>query len=131
MQYGSEPEKDLQELWRRIIFTIMVANTDDHLRNHGFLYDIGRGWRLSPAYDINPTPLSIKPKILSTYIDFDNNDASIELALSVIEEFRISYKTANQIIEEVKNAVANWREVATKFDLSKKECDRMSSAFLH
>ena len=69
-QHGASPEQDMAELWRRIVFTVMIANTDDHLRNHGFIYERHKGWRLSPAYDMNPTPIEIRPRILTTAIDF-------------------------------------------------------------
>ena len=128
-QHGAAPTKDMVELWRRIIFTIMISNTDDHLRNHGFVYERHKGWRLSPAYDINPTPLHIKPRVLTTTIDFDDTTASIKTALSVIKEFRIPLQQANEIIDEVKSAVADWKSVAKNLGLSKKECDYMNSAF--
>ena len=63
----------LKELWRRIVFTIMVSNTDNHLRNYGFIYERYKGWRLSPVYDINPTPIAFAPRILSTAIDFEDH----------------------------------------------------------
>lgn len=66
----------------------MVSNTDDHLRNHGFIYERYKGWRLSPAYDINPTPLEIAPHILTTSIDFNDNTASLKTAMRVAKEFR-------------------------------------------
>lgn len=129
LQHGGSPTQDLEELWRRIIFTIMISNTDDHMRNHGFIYQRHLGWRLSPIYDINPTPLDIKPHILTTAIDFDDTNASIDTALSVIKEFRISKPKAIQIIEEVSQAVQQWKQIAREFGLSKAECDRMESAF--
>jgi serine/threonine-protein kinase HipA len=128
-QYGASPALDMEELWRRIIFTIMISNTDDHLRNHGFIYQRHKGWRLSPAYDLNPTPLQLKPKILTTAIDYDDTTASIDTALKVASEFRVSNKRADQIIKEVSNAVSQWRTVAKYIGLSKAECDYMSSAF--
>jgi serine/threonine-protein kinase HipA len=76
-EHGSSPDEDMKELYRRIIFNILVSNTDDHLRNHGFLYESQKGWRLSPVYDINPTPIQIKARLLSTNIDFDSNQASL------------------------------------------------------
>jgi len=130
-EHGSSPNEDMKELFRRIVFNILVSNTDDHLRNHGFLYESQKGWRLSPVYDINPTPIQIKARLLSTNIDFDNNQASLETALSVIEEFRLSKKEAVEIIKEVANAVTNWRKTAKCFKLSDKEIDYMSSAFEH
>lgn len=128
-QNGASPNNDLEELWRRIIFTVLISNTDDHLRNHGFLYERHKGWRLSPAYDINPTPTEIKARLLSTSIDFDDPTASIDLALSVIDDFRINKTRAKEIIKEVTEVVSQWQAVAARFGLSKKEIDRMASAF--
>ncbi len=130
-QNGASPEEDMKELWRRIVFSIMVSNTDDHLRNHGFVYERYKGWRLSPAYDINPTPLEIAPHILTTSIDFNDNTASLETAMRVAKEFRLKKDEASNIIKEVASSVKQWRQVATKFGLSKQECDRMSSAFAY
>lgn len=129
VQQGAAPEEDMKELWRRIVFTIMVANTDDHLRNHGFIYEPYKGWRLSPVYDINPTPTEIGPRILTTSIDLYDNFASLETAMSVAKDFRLTKEEASLIIEEVREAVNKWRKVASDFGLSKQECDRMSSAF--
>lgn len=130
-QHGASPNSDLEELWRRIIFTVLILNTDDHLRNHGFLYEPHKGWRLSPAYDINPTPIEIKARMLSTSINYDDPTASIDLALSVIDDFRIKKARALAIIKEVALAVSEWRSVATQFGLLKREIDRMASAFEH
>lgn len=129
IQNGASPNDDLTELWRRIVFSIMIANTDDHLRNHGFIYERYKGWRLSPVYDLNPTPVEIKPRILSTAINYEDRSASLELAMSVIKEFRINKNRAIQISKEVAAAVKQWRKVAVKFGLSKLECDFMRSAF--
>jgi serine/threonine-protein kinase HipA len=128
-RYGSRPEKDLQELWRRIAFSISISNTDDHLRNHGFLYD-GIGWRLSPVYDINPIPLDIKPRILSLAIDEFDANGSLDLLQSTREHFGLSQKHSDVILKEVKEAVHAWRDVATHFGISSKEQKRMASAFL-
>ena len=130
-QHGASPNSDLEELWRRIIFTVLISNTDDHLRNHGFLYERHKGWRLSPAYDVNPTPVEIKARMLSTSINYDDPSASIDLALSVIDDFRIKKVRALEIIKEVALAVSEWRSVATQFGLIKREIDRMASAFEH
>lgn len=129
-QNGAVPEEDMAELWRRIVFTIMISNTDDHLRNHGFVYERYKGWRLSPVYDINPTPLEIAPHILTTSIDFYDNSASLKTALSVVKDFRLKQGDALSVIDQVRTAVKQWREVASGFGLSKRECDRMSSAFV-
>ena len=130
MKDGANPNNDLEELWRRIVFTVLISNTDDHLRNHGFLYERHKGWCLSPAYDINPNPVE-EERMLSTSIDFDDPTPSIDLALSVIDVFRIKKIRAHEIITEVATAVSEWRSVATQLRLSKKEADRMASAFEH
>ena len=130
-QYGAKPHEDMLELWRRIVFTVLISNTDDHLRNHGFLYERHKGWRLSPVYDVNPTPMEIKGRVLSTSIGFDDPTASIDAALAVIDEFRINKNQAYEIIREVATSVCQWPHVAKKFGLNKKEIDRMASAFEH
>jgi serine/threonine-protein kinase HipA len=84
-QYGSQPEKDCAQLWRRIVFNILIANTDDHLRNHGFLYQL-RGWKLSPAYDMNPTPSDIRPRVLSLAIDEADNSGSLDVAYGMARQ---------------------------------------------
>ena len=101
------------------------------MRNHGFLYESQKGWRLSPAYDLNPTPTEIKPRILTTSIDFNDNSASLETALSVADDFRLTKNEANKIIREVAKAVFKWRELAKNLSITKREIDRMASAFEH
>jgi len=128
-QHGASPTEDMIELWRRIVFTVMISNTDDHLRNHGFLYERYKGWRLSPAYDLNPTPIHIKPRILSTAIDLYDTTASIKNALSVTKDFRVSATQAKNIIQEVQEAVSEWQSVAKNLGISKTECHYMESAF--
>ena len=130
MQNSLCPQKDLAQLWRRMVFNILVSNVDDHLRNHGFLY-VSDGWQLSPAYDINPTPSDIHPHTLTTAIGFDTTETSLEKAFDVIEDFRLSKKEACHILKEVSQAVSTWRETAKKLGLSKHEIDRMESAFEH
>src|SRR5690348_1427920 len=78
-QYGVKPEEDCAQLWRRVVFNVLISNSDDHLRNHGFLYDPAGGWRLAPAYDLNPVPTDIKPRILATAIDEADGTASLDL----------------------------------------------------
>ncbi|MDR0723569.1 MAG: HipA domain-containing protein [Endomicrobium sp.] len=128
-RYGSQPNKDLAELWRRIVFNVLLSNSDDHLRNHGFLYEHQKGWKLSPIYDINPTPTSIKPRILSTTIDFNNNEASLDLALSVIEDFRLTEEQAHGIVKDVVNAVTKWQKVAKQVGLKESDIEKISSCF--
>ena len=131
VQNGASPKADMTELWRRIVFTIMISNTDDHLRNHAFLYERFKGWRLSPVYDINPTPIEVKPRILTTAIDFDDSSASLQTALAVTEDFRLTKSEAHEIIKEVAGATQDWRKVASGLGLTKQESDRMASAFEH
>lgn len=130
-QHGAFPDSDLANLWRRIVFFILISNTDDHLRNHGFIYEQERGWRLSPVYDVNPTPIDVRPRILTTAIDLDDGTASLDLALSVAEEFRLSPAQAREIISEVRLGVSQWGQVAGELGLGKREIDRMASAFEH
>lgn len=125
MKHGAVVNTDLEELWRRIVFHICVKNTDDHLRNHGFLLT-DKGWRLSPAYDINPNEFGTG---LSLNISEKENTLDIELALSVATFFRIDSKKANQIINQIKKVVINWRQFAKDCGIGKSEQDRMSNAF--
>lgn len=130
-QMSVAPQEDLEELWRRIVFNVLISNVDDHLRNHAFLYSSPLGWRLSPAYDLNPTPIDIKPRILSTAIDFIDPTASLELAISVAQYFGLEDGRAKQIIKEVGRVVGLWREAAAKLKIRMPEINRMASAFEH
>ena len=122
---GSRIEQDLEELWRRIVFFICVSNTDDHLRNHGFLFD-SAGWSLAPAYDINPTPHGAG---LRLNISETDNAQDLDLALEVVPYFRIGNSKAKEIIHHTIRAVKGWRQVAKSCGISKNAQDRMSSAF--
>lgn len=104
---------------------------DDHLRNHAFLYSGLAGWRLSPAYDMNPTPTDIKPRILSTAIDLIDPSASLDLAIDVAHYFDLENPQAKKIIKEVGSSVALWRKEAIKLKIKKQEIERMASAFEH
>ena len=130
-QHGAAAKDDIRALWRRLVFNILISNTDDHLRNHGFLYAGPAGWRLSPAYDLNPVPVDIKPRILSTAINEDDNTASLALALEVAGYFELDDAAAREIAADVGTAVSNWRAEAARHGLSKPELDRMASAFEH
>jgi len=125
-QYGGQPNKDREELWRRMTFNIMISNTDDHLRNHGFLYADGLGWILSPAYDLNP---DINKKVFATAIDYTGSQNTLNLALRNIDPFNLSLKRAKEILDEVKTVVADWRTTAKSFSISKHDSDKMKSAF--
>lgn len=130
-QCGAAPKEDMRTLWRQIVFNVLISNTDDHLRNHGFLYAGPDGWRLAPAYDLNPVPTDIKPRVLSTAIDLDDTTASLALALSVAAYFELEPDEARIIAAEVGAAVSAWRDRAAQCGLSKAQCDRMASAFDH
>ena len=130
-QCGAAPKQDMQALWRRIVFSILISNTDDHLRNHGFLWTGPDGWRLSPAYDLNPVPTDIKPRVLTTAIDLDDGTASLKLAFAVASYFELTTGEARQVVGEVGKAVVAWRSEAAKLSLNEREIDRMASAFEH
>ena len=124
-EYGAQPDKDLLELWKRIVFSICVSNTDDHLRNHGFLLT-NRGWLLSPAYDINPNEQGVG---LSLNIDENSNALDLELAKSVAEYFRVNLKAADTFMRSTKKAVNAWRNKADRLGISKAEQEMMKLAF--
>ena len=121
----------MEALWRRMVFNIVISNTGDHLRNHGFLYAGNDGWRLSPAYDLNPTPIDIKPRILTTAINEDDGTASLPLAMSVARYFELDAAKAREIAEQVGKAVSKWREEAARHGITKNEVDRIASALDH
>ncbi len=123
---GVNPNEDLPELWRRIVFSVMISNTDDHLRNHGFLRTKA-GWGLSPLYDVNPNNHGTDS--LHTAISDNNYDATLENALAYKEYFRVDDAYADQTIKHFKTVINNWRKIATKYGLSGPEITRMSSAF--
>lgn len=126
MRHGATPDADLEELWRRIVFNTYVSNSDDHLRNHGFLLT-PKGWVLSPAFDINPIPSSTG---LSLNISEHSNAIDPDLARAVAEKFRVNEKKREAIIDKVIQAVNHWREVAAKLGISRSEMQRMGNAFL-
>ena len=130
-QHGASPKADMHALWRRVVFSILISNTDDHLRNHGFLWTGPAGWSLSPAYDLNPVPADIKPRVLSTAIDLDDSTASLDLALEVAPYFELSTDAAHRIAAQVGQSVATWRKVAGKFGIAEAEINRVASAFEH
>lgn len=130
-QHGASPKEDIEALWRRLVFNIVISNTDDHLRNHGFLYEGQSGWRLSPAYDLNPMPIDLKPRVLSTMITEDDSTASLGLAIEVAGYFDLNSSKAKTIAAEVAQSVSNWRKEAARHGLGKTEIDRMATAFEH
>lgn len=125
IRLGSKTTADLEQLWRRIVFNICVSNTDDHLRNHGFMLD-PNGWALAPAYDMNPDPHGAGLKLNISETD---NTQDIDLVLSVASSFRVKKKRAQEIISEVADAVNQWRSVAKRHKLSTPAQERMRRAF--
>jgi len=130
-RHGASPKADMQALWRRIVFSVLISNTDDHLRNHGFLYSGQDGWRLSPAYDLNPVPVDLKPRVLSTAIDAEDGTASLELALRVAPYFELDEPEARIIVGDVARVVHCWRDEASRLGVAAGEISRMASAFQH
>lgn len=126
IQYnGTSPDDDLHELWRRMVFNIAISNTDDHLRNHDFIIT-DDGWRLSPAYDMNP---SIGKAGLALNIDLELNALDYDLARSVGEYFNLNNKEMDTIIEEIQEAVSNWEELATNIGIPSAQRRLMEAAF--
>lgn len=123
--HGAMVNDNLEQLWRRIVFNIAISNTDDHLRNHGFILT-NQGWILSPAYDLNP---SIDKDGLVLNIDMDNNALDYDLVKSVGEFFRLDNKQMDNIIQEVLAVVATWKETAKEIGIPNKEQALMGRAF--
>ena len=123
--HGANIESNLHQLWRRIIFNIAISNTDDHLRNHGFILT-KEGWILSPAYDLNP---SIDKDGLALNIDTNNNNLDFELAKSVGEYFRLNNTQMDIIINQIVTVVIDWKAIATTIGISRAEQKLMEKAF--
>lgn len=119
-------EKDLKELWRRIVFNMAISNIDDHLRNHGFVLTPG-GWCLFPLYDVNPVPYGDE---LSLNVSEEDPSIFIELAIETSEYYGFSKseaeKEAQNIITVVKD---NWERLASKYGISRSNIEYMRPAF--
>lgn len=125
-QNSIAPRNDLHELWRRIVFNMAVSNTDDHLRNHGFILE-KEGWKLSPVYDVNP---NIYGDTLSLNVDTSSNLIDFNLALSVAKLYDLTLARAVEELNEIKNIVeSNWRRLAQQYGVSRREIEDMSPAF--
>jgi serine/threonine-protein kinase HipA len=122
---GATPDHDLHELWRRIAFSMLISNTDDHLRNHAFMWSMD-GWRLSPAYDLNPNPGGQR-----LALGVNGHDASIDLglALDVAERYRLPQAKAREILSDMIRSVGAWKPMAKRLRMSKHEIDLMAPAF--
>jgi len=127
IQHGANTNADLRQLWTRIVFNMLVSNTDDHLRNHAFLLDPKRGWVLSPAFDMNPMPDGARG--LKLNVNQVSNDLDINLALEVAPQFRLESVEAGAIVKRVQGITSQWRKMAEKLGLSRREQDEMEGAF--
>ncbi|HNQ68602.1 MAG TPA: HipA domain-containing protein [Bacteroidales bacterium] len=125
MRFGCDVQNDLEELYRRICLSVVISNTDDHLRNHGFILK-PEGWKLSPAYDINPNPSGSG---LSLNISETDNSLDLELLRSVNKSYRLSLKRANEIIDSVVDAASHWRKIAFKMKINSLSIDHYQNAF--
>ncbi|MFP4664714.1 MAG: type II toxin-antitoxin system HipA family toxin [Bacteroidales bacterium] len=124
-QYGCNPRDDIRELWKRIVLSVAISNSDDHLRNHGFLLTKD-GWKLSPVYDINPEPMA---RGLSLNIDEQSNRLDYELCLDVAPWFRWEKIEAEKFIEHTKATVGHWRHYAQKAGIRNSDQDITAPAF--
>ena len=130
-EHGARAKADAAELYRRVAFSVLISNVDDHLRNHGFLWAGREGWILSPAYDLNPMPVDLKARVLTTNIDLDEGTCSLDLLESASEYFGLALADARIIIKETATATSPWRETARQLGARPSEINRMASAFEH
>jgi serine/threonine-protein kinase HipA len=128
--HGAAAQAAIDELWRRIAFSILITNVDDHLLNHGFLH-VGHGqWKLAPAFDINPFPDRVRE--LKTWISSDTGpEATVDALMSVAPYFKLSRVRAKKVLAEVEHAVAGWREEGRSLGMSDAELEPFASAFEH
>ena len=126
IDHGARTVADLRELWSRIVFNMLVSNTDDHLRDHGFIFVPGKGWRLSEAYDMNPVP---EAHGLTLNVSAADNDMDLDLVRSVAPYFRVSKKLGNEIIERGQAVVKQWPKIAGSLRVNAREQERMAPAF--
>ena len=127
IQQGASVKADLEQLWRRVVFNILVSNTDDHLRNHGFLLT-NHGWELSPAYDMNPNEMG---NGLTLHISENSNEQDISLALETATHYKLKNDEAEKIINDMQREIAKWRIVAKKVGISSTEIEQTKRAFRH
>ena len=124
---GCNPKDDIRELWKRIIFNMAVSNTDDHLRNHGFILH-KYGWRLSPLYDVNPIPYGNE---LSLNVTYSENSISVSLLKEFANQIDISEEDAENDIRFVLKTVSdNWERLALAYGISHESINYMRQAFL-
>lgn len=129
--HGARGKADAHALYRRVAFNVLISNVDDHLRNHGFLWVGKAGWSLSPAYDLNPTPVDLKARVLATNIDLDEGTCSLDLLEASAAFFGLTLAQARAIIKRVATVTATWRDIAKAAGARRAEVSRMASAFEH
>ena len=128
--HGAAAQADIEELWRRLAFSILITNVDDHLRNHGFLHADHGLWRLSPAFDLNPFP--DRARELKTWVSAETGpEATIEALMSVVAYFRLPLARAKAILGDVERAVKGWRRVGRSLGMSTREMEGFADAFEH
>lgn len=131
-RFSSEPTKDAHELFRRAAFNVLGTNLDDHLRNHAFLYDPGsQKWQLSPAYDMNPVPITEKPRHLTTWISEGGGEASLDNLMEVCRDFGLKPDDARGIVREVAEVTQQWRNIGRHIGLSDSDLSPYETAFQH
>lgn len=128
--HGADVQSDIEELWRRMAFFVLLTNVDDHLHNHGFLHASLGQWRLAPAFDINPFPDRVRE--LKTWISEDTGpEATVDALMSVLAYFKITPPQAKAILSRIEHALSGWREVGLSLGMAKKELDQFAEAFEH
>jgi serine/threonine-protein kinase HipA len=131
-QYGADAKGDIEELWRRIAFSVLITNVDDHLRNHGFTHLSKGQWRLSPAFDINPFPERERERELKTWISEEAGpQATVDALMSISEYCGLKLERALQVLAKVEGAVAGWRKAGRKLGMSNRELEQFADAFEH
>jgi len=130
-QFGDNIFGDLRELWRRLVFSLLASNYDDHLRNHGFLMRQRGRWSLSPAYDINPVPEIDRGSMSKTAISEDQEEPSMAAALAAAPRFGLKPAESKKILDEVFTAVSGWRKTGRQLRLKAATLDTYASAFEH
>jgi serine/threonine-protein kinase HipA len=128
--HGAAVQTDIDELWRRMAYSILITNVDDHLHNHGFLH-VERGlWRLAPAFDLNPFP--DRARELKTWVSAETGpEATIEALMSASAYFRITARRAKEILREVEQAVSGWRKAGRALGMTDRELGSFADAFEH
>ncbi len=131
VEHGAHTDSDTEQLFRRMAFNVLVSNVDDHLRNHGFLHTGKNGWRLAPAYDLNPTPTDVRERRLTTNLTFDDATCDLTVLLEAGEQLGLSAPRCGSIVKDVATATSRWRDVARQSRATRAEIERMASAFEH